>query len=154
MLCAAYNFSHKRACHHDGKWFDGERNVWLCGYHHFREYYLATDIATYQNQNTGMPHTRHVHNIGGEVTAVDDDDDIIDVTPDGLGELGSNEECTVCFESIHIENSSGCRVKLDCCKQVFHMRCLDKWLNKSMIKRCPLCRATIYTDSLPRSITM
>ena len=40
---------------------------------------------------------------------------------------------------LNMDNNAVC--KLDCCKKMFHISCLNEWLNKR--NNCPMCREQI-----------
>ena len=49
--------------------------------------------------------------------------------------------CTICMEMLQAEDEV---VQLRCHKShVFHYTCLETYLNRSIKKECPLCRAVI-----------
>lgn len=45
----------------------------------------------------------------------------------------TNDDCSICLESKH-----GKRLKHLGCKHSFHVKCINKWLQKN--EACPLCR--------------
>jgi hypothetical protein len=65
----------------------------------------------------------------------------------------SGSVCAVCREEFESDvDESPCR-QLVACKHIFHLECLDGWINASHFEevRCPNCRQAIY-DAQPRRL--
>ena len=52
-------------------------------------------------------------------------------------------DCVICLEEIGSKNQYKCEI----CKNIFHFKCIDIWVNHNCNHNCPLCRRDIFIDS-------
>ncbi len=50
----------------------------------------------------------------------------------------SENDCPICLK----QTNKG--ISCPICKKVFHIRCLNEWFNKIVVKKCPICRSDYW----------
>jgi len=50
----------------------------------------------------------------------------------------SENDCPICLK----QTNKG--ISCPICKKVFHVRCLNEWFNKIVVKKCPICRSDYW----------
>lgn len=48
-----------------------------------------------------------------------------------------NQDCSICHEILETD-----LIKLGCCKQLMHKKCIDEWLKNNNL--CPLCKENVF----------
>ena len=64
---------------------------------------------------------------------------------DSSSENSDDNICSICFEKL--DEEKGEIKTMECCKQIFHKDCIDKWLsNYSTSYNCPHCRKSLLSE--------
>lgn len=62
-------------------------------------------------------------------------------------EIEQDDECSICYNGIKdIKDYKNNSVECPTCHNVFHNKCIEKWLQVSVNKNCVYCRSTEWKD--------
>lgn len=70
--------------------------------------------------------------------------DLIYKTTTEVSNKSIDDNCTVCLNPLHVEESPNILRRINGCHHVFHINCIDKWFSES--NKCPVCRFEIACE--------